>query len=1036
MCPPNAAMSAACLRGTSQVKRYTSSVVLAAFALALSFSATAQDANQGKPVPTATPAAAEPEEIIVTGSRIKRTDLIANSPVSIVSDEELTLTATVNVEDVIRTLPQAVPGISPGVNNGNPGVATVNLRGLDDERTLVLIDGKRFVGYDSEGIVDLNNIPTPLIERIDVVTGGASAVYGSDAIAGVVNFILKDDFEGVQVDYDYANALHNSETTDNIGVTIGSNFDGEKGNAAIYVGWTQRDPVSQADRAFSKNAIDTASGGPFGSSTDTQGAVDTPLDGRLGFQQCNPGNPTTCDLLPRGSRRFNFNKYNLLQVPEQRYQATALVHYDLADWATVYGRATFAQTQVDSVIAPSGTFFSEFAIPYDSIFLSNQARGLLYPAAGSGLFQEDVFGTRRCLNNPNQLGNFDSLDTNCNGSLGVGDSAKYPVGRRTVEVGNRITRNRTQAYQIVGGLKGDLPIFEGWNYDFSVQHARTELSRIFENDLKKSRVQDVLDASSLSLNPTAVDGGPCLPSAPTNCVLGNLFGDGNLNSDSAHYMALQINEEVYTTQDVIMLSFDGNLGETVKIPGAGPIGLALGGEWRRTESDSFPDDCYSTPDCSLGFGSTTSVRAQQTVKEIFGEILVPLVEDKPFVNSLSFEAGYRYADYTRVGGVSAYKVGGEYSPFEDFRLRILYQNAVRAPNIFETSQPLTPSLDNSVGDPCSGFSENNGGVALPLDQYTRDLCIATGAPAGLFTETAPGSGIWNTRVSDVIAGQINILQSGNKNLKEETSRTLTIGGVYQPSALEGLTVTIDWYKVKIDDAITNFTADDILPNCYNQALNPTGDPAQLLCSFVKRNPNTGALVGNPNYGLLQPEFNIATLEVDGVDFSVDYSLDVGSFGRVDFTLLGNKLIKHNDRPASITPMNVCKGLYGPVCLSPNTSVTFQQRTTWYFNDIYLGYRWRFINATRFEDPSQIDPGVKTGQIPSYHYLDLAFGWEPTDISALTGFRFQVALDNVFDKDPPIVGQDAGPTDQNSGNTFPGSFDSVGRVLKVSVTKNF
>jgi outer membrane receptor protein involved in Fe transport len=429
------------------------------------------------------------------------------------------------------------------------------------------------------------------------------------------------------------------------------------------------------------------------------------------------------------------------------------------------------------------------------------------------------------------------------------------------------------------------------------------------------------------------------------------------------------------------------------------------------------------------------VRAKQTSKEVFGEILIPLLEERAFVHSLTFEGGYRYADYNSIGGISAYKVGGEYSPFEELRLRILYQNAVRAPNIFELSQPLTPTLDNSVGDPCAGFAEANNAVPLPLDTYTRDLCVATGSPAGLFAETAPGSGVWITRQTDVIAGQINSLSSGNPDLKEETSKTLTIGGVYQPSWLEGMTIQVDWYRVEIDDAITNFDADVILSNCYNQAVNPTGDPNQQLCAFVQRNPLTGGLVGNPLYGLLQPESNISTLEVSGIDFQADYTMDLGNSGRIDFGFLGTYLEKHDDRQSVLTPTNKCKGLYGPVCNSPNNSVGFQQRTTWYVGDFYMGYRWRYIRATDFEDAASVVSDT-TGHIPDIHYVDATLGWEPSDIEALSGFRFQIAVDNVFDQDPPIVGQSAGPTDQNSGNTFPGQFDTIGRALTVSLSKKF
>jgi outer membrane receptor protein involved in Fe transport len=597
-------------------------------------------------------------------------------------------------------------------------------------------------------------------------------------------------------------------------------------------------------------------------------------------------------------------------------------------------------------------------------------------------------------------------------------------------VGPRTTRNRTQAYQVIGGIRGDLPMLDGWEYDLSFQHARTELSRIFENDVSKSRIQDVLDSTSASANPGAVDGGPCSASAPATCVVGNLFGDGNLNSDAASYMALQINEEVYTTQDVILVSTNGDLGETIHVPGADPIGVAFGFEWRRTKSESFPDDCYSTPDCSPGFGSTTSVRASQYVKEVFGEVLIPILSDLPFARSLSFEGGYRWADYDTVGSVSAYKVGGEWSPIEDLRLRVLYQHAVRAPNIFENYQPITPGLDNSGGDPCAAFAEATGNTTV--DQFTRDLCVATGVSPAFYVPTG-NPGEYTTFVSDVISGQINAISSGNLNLTEEDSKTLTVGGVYQPGWLEGLTIQIDWYRVEIDDAISNFDADVILTQCYDPGANPSGDPNNLFCQFVSRNPATGALIGNPLYGVLEPEFNIATLETSGVDFSVDYDLDLG-WGRVDIGFLGTKLIKRDDQPSELAPVNVCKGIYGPICNSPNSSLTFQQRTTLYVGDFFGGYRWRYINGSDFEDPANATSA--TGSISDTHYVELVFGWEPRDIAYLEGFRFQVAVDNLFDEDPPIVGQDAGPTDQNSGNTFPGSYDAVGRAVTFSVSKKF
>jgi hypothetical protein len=361
----------------------------------------------------------------------------------------------------------------------------------------------------------------------------------------------------------------------------------------------------------------------------------------------------------------------------------------------------------------------------------------------------------------------------------------------------------------------------------------------------------------------------------------------------------------------------------------------------------------------------------------------------------------------------------------------MYARAVRAPNIFEFGQPITPTLDNSGGDPCAASNEATGNTTV--DTFTRDLCVATGVNAGLYAETAPGSGVWTTSVPDVIAGQINVFGGGNANLKEEKAKTLTIGGVYEPSYLEGLTIQIDWYRATIKDAISNIDADNILSFCYLAENNPTASTTGI-CSFVLRNTITGGLVGNPNFGLIETEQNIASLKGGGIDFQVDYALDLGNAGNLQINWIATKLLKQNDTPFAGAPPNVCKGIYGPICDSPKPSVKFTQRTTWYVGDVNIGYRWRYIRGTDFEDPANAISDFAS--INDVHYVDFVLGWTPTGIDMLEGFTFQVGLENALDEDPPIVGAEAGTTDQNSGNTFPGTFETVGRSLTLRASKKF
>ncbi len=932
--------------------------------------------------------AEEAGTLVVTGSRLSRGALEINGPVVSIDKEAIERSGAINVEDLIRQLPQSVAGISPGVNLGNPGVAALNLRGLSNVRTLVLVDGKRFVPFDYGGAVDVNNIPLSLLESVEVMTGGASAVYGSDAMAGVVNFKLRRDFEGLEFGMHLGRTGENDGDTANFNLTGGMNFASGRGNVMLHLGWTDRDAVSTANRDFSRFALATANGSLGGSPADTQGTLfcipGCFPPGSASGQSLVSFSPQG-DLAPTGSRLFNYNLYNYLQVPLERMQGTALLNFDFSDSISAYGRFTAAESKVDTAIAPSGTFFTRtFDIPLS--ILSAQARQVLSDRIINGTGAAGTDG----LPDP-------AYDTNNDGIVDTDAIATEYFTRRTLETGARETLNRTVAWQAVAGLRG--PLNPDWRWEVSYQYGRTKLSHDYTNDINETMMQ----ASILG----------CPPGSPPGCVPGNFFGDGNLSDEAARALALKLNNTAYSDQQIFMAALSGNLGESVRLPGAGPIGAALGVEYRREESEAIPDDCLSTPGCSGGYGIFYPVNAAYSARELFGELLIPVLEDRSFAHSFTLETGVRLSGYSNAGGVSAYKFGGSWAPLSSaLRFRGLYQKAVRAPNIFEFGSPIQQSRTSASGDPCAGMPTG------PL----RDLCLATGVPASAFSIGVP----------DAIGGQINAFEGGNPDLGEEDSDTITAGLVWAPDgALAGMSLQLDWYRIRIDNAITTLSANDILNACYNEQFNPERNPNSPACGLILRNPVTGGLVGNPAYGVSKRNENIAFLETEGVDLAFDYSLDTTDMGRFQFSLLGTKVLRNDRKGSAELPVRECAGRYGSSCGSPDPELRFRQQTTWSIGEFDLGYSWRYLKETAFDNPTAAFEPFRT--LGDRHYFDLMLGWKP---ARFEGLSLRVGVDNLFNREPPLVGEDAGPTDRNSGNTYPGTFDVLGRSYSIAATHRF
>jgi|CXWL01.1.fsa_nt_gi outer membrane receptor protein involved in Fe transport len=925
--------------------------------------------------------AEEEDTIVVTGSRIARPGFNSNSPITTVNAAELDLQQPVDIEEVLRGLPQFLPGVGSQVNNGSAGVSTLNLRGLTEPRTLVMLDSSRMVAFDTSGLVDVTAIPIALLERVDVVTGGASAVYGSDAMAGVVNFILKDDFSGAQFDYDrtFTDAEHGDATTNHYSMTLGAALDEGRGNVVLNIGYLDKPPVYQT----------------FSPGSDTPGAstttIPTAIDSAVGDRsQVAPNG----DLVPF-YQGFDFNPQNLYQTPQQRWTALALGSYEINENVEAYARALYSNSRSAPQLASSGTFGFEFAVPLDNPFLS--------PAAVSYL----------TVNNPvDSCANLEPYGA----AAPPGDCVRVGLRRRTTEVGARQFVFEYNTFQFLGGLRGELR--GGWEWDVAAAHGETALARQQNNDVSALRTQQSL---------FAIDANTCFDPSGL-CAPFNFFDPSTpVTADAARFIGFNLQVQAKTTQRYATGNLTGDLGELTSPFAQSPIGLAFGAEYREETSDYQPDAASQSGE-SPGFGQTLPTTGQYDVMEFFGEALVPLVEDAPLADFINLELGYRTSDYSLSGRVETYKYGLEWQPFEGLRLRAMQQQAIRAANISELFDPFTPGTGDLAEDPCAA-----GTPADPIDPLSDlyVLCLATGAPASrLDSGTLPGP----------TSGQVNNFSGGNIGLTPEVADTRTFGFVFQPSVLPGFSATVDYYDIEVSNAISIRPISDIMAGCYDPARNPTADAANASCSIIHRNPTVGNLEGPLAFGVEQTNVNIGSVHVEGIDYGFRYEWDLGEMGAVTFALDGTHALETSYQPSPSSGVVQCLGRYGKACGLPSTTTgtiggpesedRWTQRTTWEIGDFELSYLWRHLSATRIDDGSPgSDPA--SSSIPAYNYIDLSGAWSIND-----NLRLNLNVTNVTEEAPPFVETETGSTLDNSGNTYPSVYDVLGRVVTVGVSARF
>lgn len=899
------------------------------------------------------------DAIIVTGSRIARPNIESPSPVTVVGAEQVQLTGTTTVETLLNELPQVIPGNTRVSNNsGGENFATLDLRGLGPGRTLILLNGERLPASTTTGVTDVSQIPTGLIERVEVVTGGASAVYGSDAIAGVINFILKDDFEGVQLTGLTSVSESGAGFGYNISGLVGGNFADGRGNMAFYGSYNVRSAVSQARYDYSRVSaalyydpnVDVGVGGPVvvvdnpneipagyaplvggGSATPPWGWIvnnagnpftglgallptrfgagtyDTTCDGVANTTPYNTGNLSFDDagnLVPRaasgncniplrsiGSSRYNFGPQNYLVTPLEQLTLTLNGSYEFSDSTRLRVYSSYTNKTQQVALAPTPA--TDISVP-----------------ANSPLIPADLALALASRPNP---------------------TAPFVINRRFSETGPRIGDFTTDSKTIRAVVEHDFN--DNWSMNFVASYGRVDNKSLNAGNIRRSAVTQGLMG--------------CPAGSGPGCVPIDIFGPGTLTPAMLSFVALNTTDTEVFEQTRLATNLNGSL---MQLPG-GPLGIAVGAEYRRDSGRTLVDDAKRTGDI-IGFNAQNDIRGQVSVREVYGEVRAPILD------FITLGAGARYSDYSSVGGLFNWKAEAEITPTSWIKLRGSYNRAARAPNVFELFQNGNQGFPSYV-DPCNATNTNRNTA----------LCLAQGIPAVVLPTFAQ------------VNSQVQAFAFGNPNLSEEKAETWTAGLVLTPPRVFGaaVTFTADYYNIKLTNRVAGLGAAFFLSDCYS-----AGNAAS--CARITRDPTSGQISSiNTTVG------NSPTpLTTSGVDVGLDAR--VAAFGG---TLYLSDVLTYVEKYRIGDTEFVDTAFEGIGGVTPkwaNTAtlgwrdetITAQVRYVW-----KKGARQNFPGAT-FEGFFPND-----ARIPDLNLVNLSVRWQ-----AAENFEFTLIANNILNKFPP------------------------------------
>jgi outer membrane receptor protein involved in Fe transport len=885
--------------------------------------------------------AAPIEEIITTGSRIVTEDGFGRtSPVTVMGSEKIASLGLTRVEDLLNSLPSVETSLHSFDANGISGTASIDLRGLGSRRTLVLMNGRRMQpGGVSTQSVDVNQIPSAMVERIEVLTGGASATYGADAVAGVVNFIMRR-VNGVEFSVGVSGYQHDNDTsyltglmdnknfayptgssgfdgeTYNVDFVIGSDFADGRGNATAYLTWRDNEELLQGSRDYSSCALSNSATSCGGSANAIvpNFFISPSVNGVSDYSQSQ-----FLTLLPDGSLApydgtnvYNFAPVNHFMRPDERWSFGAFVDYEMSERATVYAEANFATDRTTGQIAESGTFFSEeyFLPTGNSVWPAEFQNSLntLFPGA-------------------NEYGIY--------------------IGKRNTEGGPRTSNFEHDGFRVVAGIKG--AINDNWDYDASFLYGSTASSLAYLNDFFAPKITEAVDGVACAANPA--------------CIPYEVFTYQGVTPEMAAPLLGSAIATGKTSTEVMNAFVTGDTGLTL-FSADDSVMVVAGFEHRIEKYERISDSIFADGSLLGQGGPTPSLTGAYTVTELFTEANIPVISGVTGIENLTLDLAYRYSDYSTSGGANTYRAGFDWQFVDALRMRAGFNRAVRAPNVAELFSAQAIGLWSGT-DPCAG--------AVP--DYTAAQCANMGVSAAQYGNIIASP-----------AGQYNGIFGGNPNLLPEEADTITVGFVIDP--MDSLTISVDYWNIEITDTISNIGATTILEQCglFN-----------TLCGQITRNPQGNLWQGTAGF-VEDTTLNLGEATWEGVDLAASWTMDaLGGTWTTD--LIGTYMLTKETTPLPAVPSSAydCVGTISTRCYpSPDwrhtASVEYDSNESW-----KIEARWRYFQGVDYVG-STTDTIAQANISESQSYFDLNGVWRFMDNHDIT-----VGVNNVLDEEPPMVG---------------------------------